>query len=93
MKLTGIRYSAAFRRDYKRVRRRHFDTKLLKDVIDKIMRGEPLPANCHDHILVGDYAGSHECHIAPDWLLVYDIIEEELVLQVLRTGTHSDIFG
>jgi mRNA interferase YafQ len=54
--------------------------------------GEPLPAKNKDHPLSGDYAGCRECHITPDWLLIYETTDKELVLYLLRTGTHSDLF-
>ena len=57
-----------------------------------LAEGRGLPAEYKDHALSGDYIGCRECHIAPDWLLVYEIIEGELLLYLTRTGTHSDLF-
>lgn len=87
-----IKYQAAFKRDYKRVKKRGYDTKLLAKVIGLLAEGNPLPAEYKDHSLSGDYKGCRECHIAPDWLLVYEVIQQELLLYLTRTGTHSDIF-
>lgn len=87
-----IRYQAAFKKDYKRIKKRGYDTKLLEKVISLLAERQPLPAQYRDHSLSGDYTGCRECHIAPDWLLVYEVKEEELILYLTRTGTHSDIF-
>ena len=87
-----IKYQAAFRRDYKRIKKRGYDTRLLEKVITLLAEGLPLPKEYQDHPLSGDYRGCRECHIAPDWLLVYEVSEQELILYLTRTGTHSDIF-
>ena len=87
-----IKYQTAFKRDYKRIKKRGYDTKLLEKVIDILAEGKPLPAEYSDHGLSGNYKGCRECHISPDWLLVYEVIEKELILYLTRTGTHSDIF-
>ncbi len=64
----------------------------LEKVIDLLAAGKELPARYKDHNLSGDYKNCRECHITPDWLLVYEIKEKELLLYLIRTGTHSDIF-
>ena len=87
-----IKYQTAFKKDYKRIKKRGYDIQLLKTVIDMLAAGKPLPAEYKDHGLSGDYKGCRECHISPDWLLVYEVIEKELLLYLTRTGTHSDIF-
>lgn len=87
-----IKYQTAFKKDFKRIKKRGYDMKLLETVIGIIVEGKPLPAEYKDHGLSGDYKGCRECHISPDWLLVYEVIEEELLLYLTRTGTHSDIF-
>ncbi len=87
-----IRYHTSFKKDYKKVVKRGYDTKLLEDVIKKLASGVPLPEKNHDHNLSGDYAGCRECHITPDWLLIYEIDHGELILYLTRTGTHSDLF-
>ncbi len=87
-----IKYQTAFKRDYKRIKRRGYDTRLLEKAIEILAEGRELPAGYKDHALSGDYTGCRECHIAPDWLLVYEIVKGELILYLTRTGTHSDIF-
>lgn len=87
-----IKYQTTFKRDYKRIKKRGYDTRLLEKVITMLAEGKPLPLEYRDHPLSGDYSGCRECHIAPDWLLVYEIVERELLLYLTRTGTHSDIF-
>lgn len=87
-----IRYQTAFKKDYKRVKKRGYDVKLLERVIELLAQGEALPPAYKDHILVGDYAGCRECHITPDWLLIYEIRDQDLFLYLTRTGTHSDLF-
>lgn len=88
------KFSAAFKKDYKRLKKRKYDMTALDDTIDLLSRGFPLPESYHDHPLIGKgYVGCRECHIAPDWLLVYEIREQELILYLTRTGTHSDIFS
>ena len=65
---------------------------MLTDVVKKLADGEPLPQKNRDHALIGNYAGCRECHITPDWLLIYEIDHGELILYLTRTGTHSDLF-
>ena len=69
------------------------DIELLDDIIRARSRGETLPEKNRDHALSGDWVGHRECHILPDWLLVYRIEDNVLVLTLVRTGTHSDLFG
>ena len=88
----AIRPTTKFQKDLKRAQKRGYDIGLLTEVIRKLAAGEPLPAKNKDHPLSGDYAGCRECHIAPDWLLIYETTDKELVLYLLRTGTHSDLF-
>lgn len=87
-----VRPTARFQRDLKRVRKRGYDISMLTDVIKKLAEGVPLPAKNKDHRLIGDCAGCRECHITPDWLLIYELCEDELILYLTRTGTHSDLF-
>ena len=87
-----IKYQAAFKRDYKRIKKRGYNVRLLEQVITLLAEGQELPASYRDHALTGDYSGCRECHIAPDWLLVYEVVEDELLLYLTRTGTHSDLF-
>ena len=88
----NVRPTAKFQKDLKRIQKRGYDVSLLSEIIKKLANGETLPANCKDHNLSGNLAGCRECHITPDWLLVYEISESDLILYLTRTGTHSDLF-
>ena len=88
-----IVWTTQFKKDYKLALKRHMDIALLDDIIRILSRGEPLPEKNRDHALTGDWVGHRECHILPDWLLVYRIENDVLVLTLARTGTHSDLFG
>jgi mRNA interferase YafQ len=87
-----IKYQAAFKKDYKRIVKRGYDMRLLEKVIELLANQKPLPEKNRDHQLSGDYAGCRECHITPDWLLIYEVVDEELILYLTRTGSHSDLF-
>lgn len=87
-----IKYQAAFKKDYKRIVKRGYDMRLLEKVIELLANQKPLPEKNRAHQLSGDYAGCRECHITPDWLLIYEVADEELVLYLTRTGSHSDLF-
>ena len=78
-----VKYTTSFKKDYKRAIKRGLKIELLEQVVALLAMGEPLP----------DWAGHRECHILPDWLLVYRIEDDVLVLTLARTGTHSDLFG
>lgn len=84
--------SNRFRKDLKLAQKRGMNLDLLKTVVNKLAGGEKLDRQYHDHDLTGDYSGFRECHVQPDWLLVYRIEQEELELFLFRTGTHSDLF-
>ena len=88
-----IIWTNQFKKDYKRAIRRKKNINLLDDIIRKLSRNETLPDKNKDHALSGNWSGYRECHIQPDWLLVYCIENDILVLTLSRTGTHSDIFG
>lgn len=88
----NVRPTTKFQKDLKRIQRRGYDLSLLAEIIKKLAEGKPLPEKNKDHILVGDYIGSRECHITSDWLLVYEISDNDLILYLTRTGTHSDLF-
>ncbi len=81
-----------FKRDIKLIVKRGYNLELLEDVIEKLLKEESLPVKYFDHALTGNYIGFRECHIRPDWLLVYAIDRDKLVLTASRTGTHSDLF-
>lgn len=87
-----IRPTSRFQGDLKRAAKRGYNTELLTAVIKKLADGVPLEQRHRDHALTGDYTGSRECHITPDWLLIYEIDGDTLLLYLLRTGTHSDLF-
>ena len=87
-----IKYQTAFKRDYKRIVKRGYDTRLLEKVIEMLAEQKPLPEKFRDHDLTGKYKGCRECHILPDWLLVYEVNNDELILYLIRTGSHSDLF-
>ena len=65
---------------------------LITDIIKKIAKGEKLDTKYRDHALKGNYEGCRECHVAPDWLLIYELVDNGLILYLTRTGTHSDLF-
>ena len=88
-----VKYTTSFKKDYKRAIKRGLKIELLEQVVSLLAMGEPLPDKNRDHDLSGDWAGHRECHIFPDWLLVYRIEDDVLVLTLARTGTHSDLFG
>ena len=87
-----IRPTARFQKDLKRVQKRGYDLSLLTVILKKLADGETLPEKNRDHSLSGDYSGCRECHITPDWLLIYEVADDELILYLTRTGTPSDLF-
>ncbi len=91
-KLT-VKLTAQFRKDYKLAMKRGLKISLLENIVSLLAQGESLPDKNKDHALSGDWSGHRECHIQPDWLLVYRVEENVLVLTLARTGTHSDLFG
>lgn len=91
MKYT-LKPSSKFQKDLKRAEKRGYDLSLITEVIKILASGEALPAKYKDHNLSGNYAGYKECHITPDWLLIYALTESDLILYLTRTGTHSDLF-
>jgi len=82
--------STAFRKDVRRAQRRGYDLRKLQAVVAKLQRGETLPAFNRAHPLKGDWKGYWDCHIEPDWVLIYKLTEDEL--RLARTGTHADLF-
>lgn len=81
-----------FKKDLKIARKRGYDLSLLGFVVDTLAAGKELPEKYKDHSLTGNYVGCRECHITPDWLLIYEVFEGELFLYLTRTETHSDLF-
>lgn len=87
-----IKPTTKFQKDLKLAQKRGCNIELIRDVIKKLACGEPLPAKNKDHALSGNFYGCRECHITPDWLLIYEIDNDNLYLYLTRTGTHSDLF-
>lgn len=90
--LYELEYGSKFLRDLKLAKRRGLDLNELKTVTNILQEGKRLPAQYRDHLLTGNYKGYRECHINPDWLLVYKKKEAKQVISLYRTGTHSDLF-
>ena len=87
-----VKTTTHFKKDYKLAMRRGRKMNLLKEVITLLAMGKPLSEKYKDHALTGNWSGHRECHIQPDWLLVYRIEDDVLVLTLSRTGSHSDLF-
>lgn len=92
MKYT-IKHTTAFKKAYKRCIKQHLDITLLDGIIKKLANGEPLDKRHHDHELTGNFAGFRECHIKPDWLLLYRTNNDVLILTLVDTGSHSEILN
>ena len=88
-----VKFTAQFKKDFKLTMKRGLKIELLEEVIAVLAMGEVLPEKYKDHALTGNWVGHRECHVLPDWLLIYRIEDEVLVLTLTRTGTHSDLFG
>lgn len=88
-----VKWTSGFKKDYKLAMKRGRDIRLLDDTIRMLANQQPLPQKLCDHALTGNFRGFRECHIEPDWLLVYGVQKNVLVLTLVRTGTHSDLFG
>ncbi len=87
-----ILYTNRFKKDVKRAIKRGYDLTLLEKTIELLQESGSLPSVYKPHILSGKYAGKHECHIKPDWLLIWEQDNDKLILLFLASGTHSDIF-
>lgn len=81
-----------FKKDLKKIQKQNKNIKLLSEIIDLLADGKSLPEKNRDHELNGNFKGFRECHIQPDWLLIYEISDSELILFLTRTGSHSDLF-
>ena len=88
-----VKTTTQFKKDFKLAKKRGLKMELLREVIPGLAMGETLPEKNKDHALTGNWIGHRECHILPNWLLVYRLEDEVLVLTLTRTGTHSDLFG
>lgn len=84
--------SSRFKKDLKQCVKRNLDISKLNTVVETLLAGEKLPEKYQEHSLSGNWSGHRECHVQPDWLLVYHIEDDVLVLTLTRTGTHSDLF-
>ena len=87
-----VRYSARFKKDFKLVQKGGYEISLLEEILSMLCDEKPLPPKHNDHQLSGNYSGFRECHITPDWLLIYKIEKDILTLSLTRTGTHSELF-
>jgi addiction module toxin, relE/stbE family len=88
-----IKLTGQFKKDLKRIEKRRYDLSLLTNVVNALACGEKLASRYRDHALTGNFKGYRECHIAPDWLLIYFIRNNQLVLTLSRTGTHADLLN
>ena len=87
-----LQFTARFKKDFRRAKKQGRDIALIERTLELLAREEPLPAELHDHELVGNYKGHRECHLAPDWLLIYRIDGGKLTLTATRLGSHSELF-
>lgn len=88
-----VKATTQFKKDYKLAIKRGLKIDLLEQIVKSLANGESLPDKNKDHSLMGNWSGHRECHILPDWLLIYRIEDNILVLTLTRTVTHSDLFG
>lgn len=89
-----VEFTGQFKRDYKLALKRGCNPALLQEVVSMLLRGQVLPEKYRDHALTNsrDYKNMRECHVEPDWLLIYSVQHDTLVLKLIRTGSHSDLF-
>lgn len=92
MRKYEVQFSKRFKKSYKRAIKRGKDLSKLEKVVELLADGVPLPEQYRNHNLIGDYEGFKECHIEPDWLLIYRYLNNILVLELFDTGSHSDLF-
>lgn len=90
--MLNIFYTSQFKKDYKKAKKQGRDLEKLKKVLSILQVEQSLPESYRDHSLTGNYTGFRECHISPDWLLVYKIDNNQLILTLARLGSHSDLF-
>ena len=83
-------YTTQFKKDFKRIQKQRKDLVKLKTILELLVAGESLPEKYKDHSLHGNYEGTRDCHISPDWVLIYVIVEDEL--RLIRTGSHAELF-
>ena len=90
--MSTIKYEKSFKKDYKRIVKRGYDIRLFEIVVSMLANNETLPEKYRDHSLNGKYSSFRECHITPDWLLIYRMDNSKLILILTKTGIHSDLF-
>ena len=88
-----LEYTTKFKKNYKKMIKRGLKREEFQLLVEKIQNGEKLERKYKDHILKGKFKGYHECHIQPDWLLIYKIQDNLLILTLVDTGTHADLFN
>lgn len=91
--LLTVKFTTAYKRDYKKIKKRGLNLALLDSVVDALRHGKKLDEKYHDHELKGQLKGFRECHIQPDWLLIYLIEDDILTLTLVDTGSHSDLLS
>jgi len=87
-----IKRTSKFKKDYKIIKKRKYNLKFFIEVLEVLESGGKLAPKYKDHSLTGEYSGCRECHITPDWLLIYRLHEDKLILVLTRIGAHSDLF-
>ncbi len=87
-----VKFTSRFKKDVKKIKKSPKDILRFRQVVEMLASGIQLPEEFHDHKLIGEYEGARECHIKPDLLLVYKIYDDVLVLQLMRIGSHSELF-
>lgn len=87
-----VKFTSQFKKDVKLAKKQGKDIDKLLEAVEKLANGDTLDAKYRDHTLTGDYDGCRECHIEPDWLLIYEIYNDVIVLMLYRLGSHSDLF-
>lgn len=88
----SVKFTSAFKKSYKLMKKRGLDLSLLDSVVDTLRQGKVLDDKYRDHALKGEYVGFRECHIMPDWLLLYLKEDDILTLTLVDTGSHADLF-
>lgn len=89
--MLAVKFTSAYKRSYKLMRKQGKDLSLLDEVVDLLRKGKVLEEKYHDHALKGNFTGFRECHIQPDWLLIYLIEDNTLTLTLVDTGSHADL--
>ncbi len=84
--------TSKFKKELKTIKKRNYDLTIMNYVVDTLASGKSLEPKYKDHSLSGNYKGCRECHLIPEWLLIYQIKENDLILYLTRTGSHSDLF-